>query len=410
VTRPDLLVIGGGVVGLTVALELRRRHPGARVVLLEKEDGCGRHASGRNSGVLHAGFYYSPDSLKARFCRDGCRELTELCAARGLPLLRCGKLVVSRGPADLPTLDELVRRARAGGIELVEVTADEARRIEPRARTHERALFSPTTASVDPVRVMATLMALAEQAGVEVRSGEAFIGLQGGIVVTTRDRLQPGYVVSAAGLHADRVARAFGFGRDHAILPFRGLYLQGDVPGDFVRVHVYPAPDIRNPFVGVHFTRTAAGAVKIGPTALPALWREQYAGLSGFSAAELGAIAWRQAGLLLSAGFDFRQLAADELRKASRREVIARAAALVDGMDPAAWRRWAAPGIRAQLLHLPTRRLEMDFRLEGDARSLHVLNAVSPAFTCCLPFARHVADEVERLHGGGAPPDRAARA
>ena len=151
----DFLIIGGGVIGLTIALELKRRHPEAAVTLIEKENDCGVHASGRNSGVLHAGFYYTAETLKARFTKAGNRAWTAYCEARGLRINRCGKLVVARNAGELPVMDELVRRARANGIELQELTAEEARLIEPRVRTYERALFSPTTSSVDPAEVVA---------------------------------------------------------------------------------------------------------------------------------------------------------------------------------------------------------------------------------------------------------------
>src|SRR3989344_2860784 len=146
----DFLVIGGGVMGLCLAMEASRRHPRSRITVIEKEPKCGSHASGRNSGVLHAGFYYTADSLKARFTRDGNRAMTAYCEERGLHINRCGKLVVARDAADLPGLDELLRRGQANGVELHPVSRREAEEIEPRARTHERALFSPATSSVDP--------------------------------------------------------------------------------------------------------------------------------------------------------------------------------------------------------------------------------------------------------------------
>jgi L-2-hydroxyglutarate oxidase LhgO len=150
------------------------------------------------------------------------------------------------------------------------------------------------------------------------------------------------------------------------------------------------------PFLGVHFTVTVEGRVKVGPTASPALWREQYDGLRGLDARDAAEVLPRHLSLALRAGFDFRSLALEELRKRRRWRLLSLASLLVDGIDPRSYRRWGRPGIRAQLVHLPTRRLEMDFVIEGDARSTHVLNAVSPAFTCCLPFARHVVDDIAR--------------
>ncbi len=397
---PDLLVVGGGIVGLTVALEAKRRDPSARVLLVEKEEALGRHASGRNSGVLHAGFYYDADSLKARFSREGTRRMTEYCLERGLPLNRCGKLVVARGPGDLPGLAELKRRGDRNGVLVEEVDAEEARRIDPTVRTFERALFSPTTASVDPVRVMASLEEEARGRGVEIRTRTRFLGVRGGEVVTTRGTLSPGYVVNAAGLQADRIARAYGFGRGLTILPFKGLYLCGDPPPEpRPRVHVYPVPELSRPFLGVHFTLGPGGEVKIGPTAVPAFWREHYGGLAKFRPGEAVAILLREAGLFLRNDFGFRSLAVAEIRKHFRRELVSQAARLVQGVPMETFRRWGRPGIRAQLYDIRRRSLVMDFRVEGDDRSLHVLNAVSPAFTCAFPFAEFVLDEVERLRG-----------
>ncbi len=375
----DFLVIGGGVVGLALARELKRRWADQGVSLLEKEARCGEHASGRNSGVLHAGFYYTADSLKARFCREGNAFWRAYCEEHGLRINRCGKLVVAKDERDLAGLDELQRRARRNGVELESISAAAARAIEPRVRTHERALWSPTTASVDPIELLARLRAECEGLDVRVHCGVRYLGRRGDDVRTTAGAFRAGYVVNAAGVYADRVARDFGFGARYAILPFKGLYLYGSAPRGELRTNVYPVPDLDYPFLGVHFTITVDGLVKIGPTATPALWREHYRGLQNFRLAELARIAALEARLLLRAGFPFRRLALEELKKSFRSYLVRQAAHLLDGVDPRQWRTWGKPGIRAQLVDLDTRRLVMDFLLEGDARSMHVLNAVSRA-------------------------------
>lgn len=415
--KPDFLVIGGGIIGVTIALEVRRRFPGAGVLLIEKEPSCGLHASGRNSGVLHAGFYYTADSLKARFTRDGNRELAAYCRDRGLPINACGKLVVARNAAEHAGLDELLRRARLNRVTLESISEEDARKIEPRVKTHERALFSPGTASVDPTAVMASLVRDLRGAGVEVKTGVAYLGRardgrrwramegDGGPwypgVRTTTGVISPGYVINAAGLHADRVATDFGFSRGYRILPFKGVYLYGDDGVERVRTNVYPVPDLATPFLGVHFTVTVGGQVKIGPSAMPAFWREQYDGVGNFRAGECADIVRREAGLFLRNDFGFRGLALRELRKYSRRHLVALASELVSGVTPERYRHWGKPGIRAQLVNVRERKLEMDFRVEGDDRSFHVLNAVSPAFTCALPFSRFVVDQVGQLVGTG---------
>ena len=395
--RFDYVVIGGGVVGLSIARELKRAEPQCSALLLEKERSCGEHASGRNSGVLHAGFYYSADSLKAKFTRQGNVALSAYCEAKGIPLNRCGKLVVANGPEDLATMDELLRRGKANGVPLEKIPTEEAVKIEPRAKTHKYALWSPSTASVDPRLVVAAMKQDAADEGVEVREGVAYEGRRGDKIRAGGEEISAGYVVNAAGLYADKIARDFGFSRNYRILPFKGFYLYSSESSGALKTNLYPVPDIRNPFLGVHFTVTAAGKVKIGPTALPALWRKNYGGLSNFSLPEFIEVAWRELKLLGGSGFSFASLAADELRKGSRKRLVELASALAAGVRLEDYDRWGPSGIRAQLLDIRTNKLEMDFVLEGDGKSLHVLNAVSPGFTCALPFSAHVRERIAAL-------------
>ncbi len=390
----DFLVVGGGIVGLSIARELKKRHPDTQVAVLEKEAECGLHASGRNSGVLHAGFYYSADSLKARFTRDGNRILHEYCQSRKIPVNRCGKLVVARDASELGQLDELARRGQANGVELKPVSAAEARTIEPRVRTFERALFSPNTSTADPAQVLASMKRDAQAEGIVIYQNAPYLGRANGRLLTGAGDFEAGFVVNAAGLYADRVARDFGFSEAYRIVPFKGIYLYSDEPPGALRTNVYPVPDLRNPFLGVHFTVTVEGHCKIGPTAIPAFWREQYRGLQNFKFNEFAEILFRDLGLLLFAGFDFKRLAAEETLKYFRRRLVSLASGLLEGVKPADYRHWGKPGIRAQLMNIKTRKLEMDFVIEGDAKSLHVLNAVSPAWTCAIPFAGYVCDHL----------------
>jgi (S)-2-hydroxyglutarate dehydrogenase len=392
----DFLIIGGGIIGISIALEAKRRFPDCRVTLIEKEPHCGQHASGRNSGVLHAGFYYSADSLKARLTREGNRRLTAYCRERRLRLNPCGKLVVATQASELKWLDELLRRAQHNGVELQMLSAIEAREIEPRARVVERALYSPTTSSVDPAEVMSSLVADAARLGVDIRTGFAWRGRDSKGVLTSAGRISVGYVINAAGLQADRIAQDYGFGRRYRILPFKGLYLQARPEAPALHTHVYPVPDLDNPFLGVHHTVTVDGHSKIGPTAIPCLWREQYRGLARFRAGEFLGIIGRELRMLCGDDANFRRLAWEELCKYYRPTLVRQAARLLTGVSPADYTRRGRPGIRAQLFDVTNKRLEMDFVIEGDAHSFHVLNAVSPGFTCALPFAELVFGEIEK--------------
>lgn len=398
-TTADFLIIGGGVIGLRTAIEAKRRYPDCRVLLLEKEKRCGLHASGRNSGVLHAGFYYAADSFKARFTSEGNRRLSDYCEERGLRINRCGKLVVARDASQLEVLDELLRRARTNGVELERISAEEARRIEPRVRTHERALFSPSTATVDPAEVVGAFVGEAEEAGVEVRTGVAFNGAGDGKVLTGEGKIDAGFVVNAGGLYADRVARDFGFGDRYRILPFKGLYLHAEPGAPPLNTNIYPVPDLATPFLGVHFTVSVGGDVTIGPTAAPAFWREQYRWLDSFSFREFLEVASLEGFMFLGNRARFRSVALRELPKYHKRTMVGRAAKLCEGVRPEHFRRWGPAGIRAQLVDVENYTLVSDFKVEGDDRSFHVLNAVSPAFTCAIPFAEFVMDEIDARVG-----------
>ncbi len=393
----DFLVIGGGVMGVSIARELKRRSKDAKVILIEKEIECGLHASGRNSGVLHAGFYYTADSLKAKFTRQGNILLTEYCDSKKLKINKCGKLVVAKNESELVYLDELLKRGQKNGVPLQAITEAEAKAIEPRVKTCGRAIYSPTTSSVDPVEVMMSLKADAIQEGIEVHTGVRYIGRKGKAVLTSAGEYEAGYVVNVAGLYADKIGQDYGFSRDYRILPFKGLYLYSEEPPEALHTHIYPVPDLRNPFLGVHFTLTPAGRFKIGPTAIPAFWREQYTGLGNFNFGEFYEIVTRQLGLFVYSNFDFKQLAMEEIRKYSRPRLVSLASSLLEGVKVENYKKWGKPGIRAQLLNIKEKKLEMDFVLEGDNKSMHVLNAVSPAFTCAIPFSQHICDGIFRL-------------
>ena len=392
----DFLLIGGGIIGICIARELKSRYPDASVCILEKEHQCILHASGRNSGVLHAGFYYTADSFKARFTREGNQRLTEYCDAKNIKLNKCGKLVIAQNESELVWLDELMNRASKNGVPLESVTEEESRSIEPCVKTFQRALFSPTTSSVNPKELVESLLSDAIQEGVQIRSNCRYLRRVGkSSIQTSNGVFDAKYLINVAGLYADKIGRDFGFSRDYRILPFKGLYLYSDKSPWALKTHIYPVPDLANPFLGVHFTVTTDGKVKIGPTAIPAFWREQYEGWGNFNLNELIEIILRQAGLFLSSNFDFKTLAFRELQKYSKSRLVALASTLAKGVDIKHYRRWGQPGIRAQLLNIREKKLEMDFVIEGDDQSIHILNAVSPGFTCALPFADYVCDQIE---------------
>ncbi|HEU4658627.1 MAG TPA: L-2-hydroxyglutarate oxidase [Capillimicrobium sp.] len=392
--RCDVAVVGGGIVGLAVARELMRRHPAERIVVLEREDEIGAHQTGHNSGVVHAGIYYAPGSLKAKLCVAGAREMAELCEARGIPYERCGKLIVATAPSELGRLDELERRGRANGVPgLRRVDADGICELEPHA-TGIAALHSPATGIAD---FAAVARAFAGDVG-SVYTGcgvEAVQPRERSIVLRhARGHLEARHAVFCAGAWSDRLAVLAGADPDPRIVPFRGAYLRlKPHRRHLVRSLIYPVPDPSLPFLGVHLTRHTSGDVLVGPTALLAPGRTAYR-LSRFSPRDLAeTLGWPGSWRMVR---HWWRTGAIELRHAALRSAFVRAAArfvpdlTVDDVEP------AFAGIRAQALGRDGRLVD-DFVFSHTERALHVRNAPSPGATSSLAIGRHIADEVERI-------------
>lgn len=386
-------VVGAGIVGLAVARELTRRRPATRVVVLDKEDRVAAHQTGHNSGVVHAGIYYPPGSLKARLCTRGAALLREYCADRALPYDECGKLVVAVDPAELARLDTLAARAAANGVPgLRRVGAAELREIEPYA-TGLAGLYSPRTAITDYRRVAESFAADVVAAGGEVRLGFRVTGIapvRGGLEVRTgADAVRVDHLVICAGVHADAVARQAGDVPGPRIVPFRGEYLRL-VPEKthLVRGMIYPVPDPRYPFLGVHFTRRVSGEVEVGPNAVLALAREGY-GWRNVSPRDLVGIAgwpgtWRMAARHWRTGV--RELSGS----VSRRLYLRAARRYLPEIGPADVVR-AGAGVRAQALDRDGSLVD-DFRIHRLGPVTAIRNAPSPAATSAMAIAEHVVD------------------
>lgn len=387
--KAGILICGGGIVGLTLARELVLQ--GFRsVTVLEKEAAPGAHASGRMSGVLHSGVYYAPGSLRAATSSAGNRLMKEYCRRKGLPLIEAGKVIVARDEREARSIEELFRRAASNGATVEMVDEGRLSKIEPFAKTCGVALFCHDTAIVDPKAVLKALYSDLLAHGVEVRTGTRFLGLdRAGKAVTDRGPVPFGLFINAAGAWSDRVARAFGAGGKLRLVPFKGVYRKlREEKARLVRGNIYPVPDLRMPFLGVHFTRSASGEVYAGPTAMPALGRENYGALSGLSA-EAPAILGREAALLANNGA-FRRLALAETSKYVPAIFYRDARRLVKGLLPGDLERSGKSGIRPQLVDWDKKELVMDFLIERAERSIHIMNAISPAFTCSMEFARLV--------------------
>lgn len=388
----DYLVIGAGIIGLNIAKNLKERLPDSKILVIEKEEELAMHSSGRNSGVLHAGFYYTADSLKAKFTKEGNAALKEFCKERGLPVNPCQKVVVAQDESELEGLEELKRRGDVNGVELIWLDEAKLDELYPNVKTHKKALLCPSTATVNPKQVTKEFGKVCEELGIHIILDCQYVSSTGNKVTTSKGEFEAKKVINCAGLYADKIANDFGFSKDYVIIPFKGVYLKDHNNISQLKTNIYPVPNLANPFLGVHFTLTVDNEAKIGPTAIPAFWRENYKGFSNFKAKEFFQVLYFEAKLFLTNAFGFRELAFSEVKKYSFSYLKSLAKGLTKNMDNVGFDQWSTPGIRAQLLDKRNLELVQDFVVEADENSVHVLNAVSPAFTCSIPFANWVVE------------------
>jgi len=401
-SRYDYCIIGGGIVGLATALTLSERHPGARIVLLEKEAGLARHQTGHNSGVIHAGVYYAPGSLKARLCREGAAATEAFCREHGIPFERCGKLLVATNDVELQRMDALAQRAAANGIEIERLDAAELRRREP-AIAGVGALFVRATGIVDYRLVCEHMGRLFRERGGSIELGATVDGLREDadeVVATARGRRwHASRLIACAGLQADRIARLAGLATDFRIVPFRGEYYRlAPDRHDIVRHLIYPIPDPDLPFLGVHLTRMIDGSVTVGPNAVLGFAREGYPKFS-FDLRDVADYAafpgfWKTIGRNLGSGL---QEMRNSLFKRGYLEACRKYCPSLQASDL----QPCEAGIRAQAV-MRDGTLAHDFLFEQTARMLHVCNAPSPAATSALPIAGMIVDRLQQ-GGAGAP-------
>ncbi|MGW2035580.1 L-2-hydroxyglutarate oxidase [Streptomyces sp. NPDC001811] len=383
----DVLVIGGGIVGLSTAYAITRAAPGTRVVVLEKEPGPARHQTGRNSGVIHSGIYYRPDSLKARYAVRGAAEMVKFCAEYGIAHAVTGKLIVATERDELPRLHALVQRGRENGIPVRELGPAQITEYEPQVRGLA-AIHVGTTGVCDYVGVAGEL---ARASGAEIRYGARVVRVdrrpERGVAVLTAtgDVVRARVLVNCAGLHCDEVARLTGDDPGVRIVPFRGEYYELARP-ELVRGLVYPVPDPAFPFLGVHLTRGIDGGVHIGPNAVPALAREGYDWGVVRPRELAGTVAWP--GSWAIARRHWRYGAGELRRSVSKGAFLEAVRRLLPAVEAADLVR-APAGVRAQAV-LRDGTLVDDFLIREGARAVHVLNAPSPAATASLPIGREI--------------------
>jgi L-2-hydroxyglutarate oxidase len=390
----DVIIIGGGVVGLGIAIALQESHGNLKIVIAEKEEKVILHASGRNSGVIHAGFYYSSESLKSKFCRLGNSELKKFCREQKLPLLEIGKVVVAKNEDDVKRLAVLAERAQANGVDIDLLEESNLPKYEPMAKTYEKFLWSPATAIAGPKNVGQALEKVFLERGGKILFKEKLHHFQGNTAVFTSGNVV-GFkaCVNSAGAGALAIANECGIGKEFGLLPVLGGYISTTKKNIPLKTMVYAAPHPLSPFLGIHFTPTLDNQVKIGPTAIPVLGSEQYSVMDGFTAQEMRSTLRALNSYVLGGPISAFKTLGNQLSQANLRSMVNAASELVPNTpEPKVWSRGKA-GIRSQLVDLNKREFVQDFVISESPGVVHILNAVSPGWTSALPFGRYVVEK-----------------
>jgi len=396
----SLVIIGAGIIGLTVAREFKHQYPNESVLIIEKEDKPGKHGSGRNSGVLHSGIYYPKGSLKAQVCSAGAKKLKDYCIKNKISLNQMGKVVVPSEIHHDKLLEELKSRADFNGAEATIISQNELNELEPYARSAtERALWVPQTTVVNPIEVLDTLKKELISVGVKFSWSSFIVSVDTEnkhIQINNGAQICYQYLVNAAGQFADRVAKLFDVGLQYEALPFKGLYYKlKQNSGISLKRLVYPVPDLNMPFLGIHSVNDLKGNTYFGPTAVPALGRANYKTLENIEIKESIRIGYRLLGLVINDTQGFREYSKAEGLRFFKSNFAKAASKIVKGITADKLQTSNKVGIRAQLYNRDTKSIEMDFILDSKLDTHHVLNAISPAFTSSFSLAKLIVDKIK---------------
>ena len=396
----DCLIIGGGIIGLALAREWLRRHPQSKVVVLDKEATSVAHGTGRNSGVIHSGIYYTEGSLRAKLCVSGSRQMLDYVDEHKLWNDRCGKLLVPPTEASLSSMDVLLTRGAANGVEIHKVTGKEALELEPRVNPQfDQALYVPITSVVNPKQLAERVRNDVVGSGGVIYYGTPAIAISArrGTVQTLMGTFEAGTVINAAGLFADQVAKRSGLKTQYSFQPFKGKYWKHKDPEFAMRRLVYPVPDLSLPFLGVHTAHNQDGDVYFGPSSTPVIGRENYKGLQGVTLRDGLALSASLVWKFLNNTNGLRTLSMREIKLMRLRGVCDELSKIVTGVEPQNLERSLAKvGIRSQIFDSKTQHLVNDFVVVPDERVIHILNAISPAFTASFAFAEYILDTYQQ--------------
>ena len=393
-----LVIIGGGIVGTAIAREAALKKIFSDIVIIEKEKTLGSHASSRNSGVIHSGFYYSPESFKAKFCVEGNKLMREYCLDKKINLNKCGKIVVTKNQKEEETLNELYNRGVKNGAELYLLNKSKINEYEPQASTFENFLWSPNTWSTSPEKVFSSILEECKKLGIKIITDELIIDVNNSRLISSKgNSYSYDFVINSAGGYSIEVAKLFGLKTEYKILPFKGLYLKSkNKVANFSR-HIYPVPNIKQPFLGIHTTLTENNFLKLGPTAIPVFSPDNYKLFEGLSWNISRNIISLQFNLFFNNKFGFRDLALKEIKYLIKENIIREANNLTKINLNQINYEWYSPGIRPQIFNAKTNNLENDFVIEYCEKSLHILNSISPAWTCALKTAKFIIKKVVNM-------------
>jgi len=391
----DYLIVGSGIIGLTIARELSILKKNFKVLIIEKEKKIGFHASGRNSGVLHSGVYYPRGSLKAKVCSKGARLMSEYCIKNNLPIKKIGKVIVPVKKNDNKTIEKLIKNAEEANLNHQVIDKKQLKKIEPCAKSAtNRILYMPDVSIVDPKSVLKNILEEIKRLGVIVHFNEKIISVDIGksVARTSNGEVKFGYLINAAGQYADKVAQMFDVGQRYSILPFKGSYYKlRDSSIVFSNGLIYPVPDLSRPFLGVHTVKDMSGSTYFGPTVVPVLGRENYNGFNGIKFIDSVKIIFYLTKMYCSNNQGFRNYAHHEALNNIKSNFTKYAQRLTIGLREQDLLSSQKQGIRPQLFDKIKNELVMDLKIEETENTLHVLNAISPAFTASFAFAELIA-------------------
>jgi L-2-hydroxyglutarate oxidase LhgO len=395
--KPILLIIGAGIVGITIAREAALSKIFKKILIIDKEKKAGFHATSRNSGVIHAGFYYSPDSKKAKFCSKGNSLMRKYILDNSLSFNPCGKVVVSKNDIEDETINILGKRGKENDCDVSVFNSNEILNYEPEAKTNNKFLWSPNTWSASPGEILNCLLKELKEYGVELLLGRKVVEADNKkIHLNNGEKIYYDFLVNAAGGYALSIANLFGIKTKYKILPFKGLYLKSQKKVNKFKAHIYPVPDIKQPFLGIHTTITEDNYLKLGPTAIPVFSPENYNLLDKLDKELTPQILSLQLSLFTKNTFNFRDLAFREFKYLFKKNIIISAQKLTSyNLDQINY-DWYSPGIRAQLYDNELQKLENDLVIKNINNSFHLLNSISPAWTCSFETSKYILEKIKK--------------